>query len=149
MIEAWFDGACEPRNPGGHGAFGAFILKDEKEILLQESRYLGFGPGMSNNVAEYSGFICIMEYLMENNCQHETVLIRGDSNLVVQQVAGRWKIKQGIYVPYAIKARSLYLRFPGHIAVKWIPREQNDKCDRLSKNALKKQGVVFQIQKED
>lgn len=98
----------EPVNPGGHGGYGVYILKDWKEILLQEGKYLGFGAGMSNNVAEYLGLIRILEYLLKNGYEKDRIIIYGDSKMAVMQVMDWWKIKKGIYVPYAKKARKLY-----------------------------------------
>jgi len=56
MIEAWFDGACEPTNPGGHTAC-ASLVRIDGQIVHQSARYIGFGPMMSNNVAEYCSVI--------------------------------------------------------------------------------------------
>ena len=146
MIEFWWDGVCEPVNPGGHCAYGTHIERDG-EVLLSESGYIGHNPNTSNNVAEYSGFIRALEFLKERGLHREPIHARGDSNLVVQQVQHKWKIHAGFYVPLAERARVLIEDFP-RIRVEWIPREQNGKADMLSKQVLLERGVIFRIQPE-
>ena len=56
MISIFFDGACEPVNPGGTASYGWVIKKDGKTIL-SGSGIVGSGEGMTNNVGEYHGLI--------------------------------------------------------------------------------------------
>ena len=58
------------------------------------------------------------------------------SNLVINQLNGKWRIKKGLYLSIAIKTKELlaYLRGLGsQVSFSWIPREQNEECDALSK----------------
>lgn len=146
MIEAYFDGCCEPTNPGGTAAYGIVILRDGTEVH-QASRKFPAGPRTSNNVAEYSGFIAVLEWLIINDLERQPVVVRGDSNLVIQQMFGDWQIREGLYVPLAKRARKLVSRFP-MIRGEWVPREQNHLADRLSKQVLIDAGVRFRIQPE-
>jgi hypothetical protein len=50
--KAWFDGACEPFNPGGTATSGTIVEDKEGTVLLEEGRLVGIGEGMSNNVAD-------------------------------------------------------------------------------------------------
>ena len=144
LIRFWFDGCCEPVNPGGHASAGTHVEQDGV-VLLSEGHYIGEGPEMSNNVAEYTAFLRGLEFLLARGLNGEPIFCQGDSNLVIQQVFGTWKIHQGLYVPLAMRAKQLAEQFP-HITAKWIPREQNDICDRLSKQPLLDRGVTFRIQ---
>lgn len=146
-IEAWFDGCCEPVNPGGHGSFGV-VIKWGGEIILAESGYVGHGNEISNNVAEFSGVIRILEFMLH---RAESCLIRGDSKLVVELLSGRWKARGGRYVPFYKKAKKLLAENGGadKISFAWIPRAQNSECDALSKKVLKDRNVTFRIQPED
>lgn len=158
MIEAYFDGACEPVNPGGYAAYGVVILKDKKEIYRTSEIFVpqkGREKETSNNVAEYSGFIKILEWLIENKLHKQKIIVRGDSMLVLCQMLmddptwhKRWKIKRGFYVPLAYKALELLQKFP-NITGHWIPREENNLADELSKAELIKAGVTFRIQPLD
>lgn len=148
MIKGFFDGACEPCNPGGIAAYGAVIFKDDHRIWGQSEIFYpkkGREKETSNNVAKYSGFKAILDYLLASGLHLEPIEISGDSNLVIQQMFGRWKIRFGYYVPIALACKKLLSQFPmirGH----WIPRGQNSIADELSKTQLIKAGVRFKIQ---
>lgn len=144
-IEVWYDGCCEPVNPGGHAACGVVIRCNDR-ILWQESRYIGHGPGMSNNVAEYSGILAALEYLLQAGLAHRPVILRGDSMLSVRQMSGEWNVRGGLYLPYWQRARELASQFQ-NISFAWIPREENSEADALSKAGLKEKGIQFCIQR--
>ena len=132
---AWFDGACEPVNPGGTATFGVAVRDGNGTVLLKEHGLVGNGSGMSNNVAEYAGVLQVMKYLAPR--PPGRVTIHGDSKLVINQLTGRWRNPQ----------RTLPLNRPGsqrgacspesaRMADRprgWIPRAQNEECDTLSK----------------
>ena len=148
-VIAYFDGCCEPINPGGHAAYGAAVLIDGERVF-EASEYVGHGPGMSNNVAEYSGAIAVLQHLIDRpdfNQRNQLVTIRGDSKLVVMQLTKQWKVKRGLYVPFYYQAASLFAQF-GVCKLEWIPREQNGIADELSKRVLKERRVEFKLQKE-
>lgn len=149
MIEGWFDGCTEPVNPGGHASYGA-LIKVEGETVWQVSAYVGFGPTMSNNVAEYSGAIACMKQLLgleAVKAGSAGVIMRGDSMLVIKQLSGEWRVKRGLYVPYYQQAVRLRAQLP-QMRLEWIPRERNGEADRLSKYELVKRDVEFRLQKE-
>jgi len=142
LIEGWFDGMCEPKNPGGHAAFG-ILLKVDGKTVLERGEYVDYGPKMSNNVAEFSGFIALMKEIAK---LPGAGFVRGDSKLVIYTLTGRYQAKQGLYIPYFLNARMLYEPERNRIGLEWIGREQNDECDRLSKGVLKERGIRLRIQ---
>jgi ribonuclease HI len=144
MIEAWFDGATEPKNPGGHGAWGA-VVKVDGNTVFAKGGYVGNGPTISNNVSEYAAFIAAAEECLK---YPGVVIIRGDSKLVVMQLNGKWKAKGGLYKPFYEKAKLVWKELRSRAKLVWIPREENDQCDYLSKGVLKKLGIKFRIQPE-
>lgn len=155
-IECYFDGCCEPVNPGGTAAFGAVIIRDGERIWEWSEVFRprrGHERETSNNVAEYLGFIAILKYLELMKWNEKVVCISGDSRLVIYQMFGPpgggkfWRIKQGLYVPHAHRARKMLKKFPNVIG-RWIPRDENDLADELSKRELKKAGVEFKLQPE-
>lgn len=142
MIEAYFDGATEPVNPGGHGAWGALVMVDGVTVFAKGG-YVGHGPTISNNVSEYAAVVAAIEECLK----YEGVcIIRGDSKLVVMQLNGKWKVRGGLYVPFYRKALALWGELKHRAKLEWIPREKNDVCDGLSKGVLKDMGVRFRIQ---
>lgn len=148
MITGYFDGCCEPVNPGGTASFGAVLFRDGERIWECSEIFYplrGRERETSNNVAEYCGFLAILEYLIRQGLRLEQINLYGDSNLVVQQMNGRWRIKRGYYVEKAREAKKLLEQFP-NLTLNWIPREENSIADELSKAELLKAGVQFKIQ---
>ena len=141
MIELFFDGACEPFNPGGTASYGWLIKKDGKE-LKNGHGVIGSGEGMTNNVAEYSGLIYGLEEFLKLNLQ-EKILIKGDSNMVINMISGKWgwnkkksKWQPHEKLPHLKELLNQALSFLKKIEyeVKWIPREENKEADALSKH---------------
>ena len=140
---AWFDGACGPVNPGGSATFGLAVRDGNGTVLLKEHGYVGNGSGMSNNVAEYAGVLQVLKYLAPR--PPGRVTIHGDSNLVINQLNGRWRILKGLYLPTAIEAKALLALLKGlgwQITCCWIPRAQNEECDALSKKTADRPGLI-------
>lgn len=131
---AFFDGACEPRNPGGTAGYGAVIFKGGERIW-QHSGMIPASPETSNNVAEYLAFIAALDWFIENKLTNEHILIKGDSMLVIKQCFGNWKIKKGLYTKYAIEAKNKVKKFSA-LEGKWISREYNSLADELSRAAI-------------
>lgn len=145
MITVFFDGACEPKNPGGTASYGFIIQEDGKE-LYRESKIVCSGPTASNNVAEYNGLINALRWLYFNKHQDKKILCKGDSMLVVQQMSGAWGINKGLYVPYAEKCKDA-LKYFKDISLEWVSRDYNI-ADDISKGALRAAGIKFRIQPE-
>ena len=147
MIEVWFDGCCEPVNPGGHAGYGAAIL-DGSKTLWECSGYILASPQTSNNLAEYTAFLSAVDWLVENKLHTEEIIFYGDSKLVINQMFGSWRIRKGIYVPLAIMAREKIKKLT-KASGEWVPREENYIADELSKRELLKRGIVFKIQPQE
>lgn len=133
-INCVFDGACEPKNPGGAMGMGAAFF-EEKKLLKNHSSFEIANKSNTNNVAEYKAFLWLLDELIKFNLTKEKVSIYGDSKLVINQMLGEYKINAGNYVPYAIKAKDKIKLFE-HINFIWVPREKNSYADSLSKKAL-------------
>ena len=126
VIEA--DGGS--RGNPGPAAYGA-VLKDADtgEVIAEDASTIGIA---SNNVAEYSGLIAGLR-LAEEFAPDADIEVRMDSKLVVEQMAGRWKIKHASMKPLALEANRLA---PSGTTYTWMPREQNKHADRLANEAL-------------
>lgn len=155
VIEVYCDGACEPINPGGTASYGVVIIRSGKRIYEASKLFhpvKGKENETSNNVAEYSGFIDAVEWLIENKLEKEPIVFHGDSRLVICQMFGdiklggkKWNMNGGFYVPLAKHAEFLLTQFT-QATGKWIPREENTIADELSKAELIKAGIQFRIQ---
>jgi probable phosphoglycerate mutase len=116
-------------NPGA-AAYGA-ILRDagSGEVLGQAAERIGVA---TNNVAEYHGLIAGLR-LAGALAPDAPIEVRMDSRLVVEQMAGAWKVKHPSMVPLSVAARAL----AGNVtAWTWVPRGQNAAADALVNEAL-------------
>lgn len=145
LVEAFFDGAVEPVNPGGSGSFG-IVISIDNHLVHQDGRYIGSGPEISNNVAEYCGVVAVLRWLLDNQVQGN-VIIRGDSDLAIRQLRGSWKARAGLYLPYYHEAKLLLdeLKARPNVTVRleWVPREYNSLADEISKQVLADHGVLL------
>ncbi len=128
IIKLYFDGACEPINPGGHGTYG-FVVKEGDEIVKKGSGYLGKGDDMTNNVAEYTAMIEGVKYIKDNYGENE-IQVYGDSQLVIRQMIGRYAVRSERIRPLWKEARDIAKELD--ISYQWIPREQNEDADALT-----------------
>jgi ribonuclease H / adenosylcobalamin/alpha-ribazole phosphatase len=117
-------------NPGPAG-YGAVVLDAESGAVLAE-RKAGLGWA-TNNVAEYSGLIAGLTAARELGA--DLVAVRMDSRLVVEQMSGRWRIRNVPLQTLAREARELVSDL-GTVSFEWIPRERNKHADRLANEAM-------------
>jgi ribonuclease HI len=135
-LDAWFDGATGSANPGGHASWGA-IIKHDNRAIWKAHGYVGHGPEMSNNVAEYCGLISVLAFLYTNRESWSSATVHGDSKLVVMQMNGKWGAYGGLYYPYYETAKAGFESLRDRIKLKWVPREKNGEADELSKLELR------------
>jgi ribonuclease HI len=126
-LTIYTDGASR-NNPGESGA-GVYILQDG-EPFEQIARYLGT---TTNNVAEYTAAIIGLEHAVKVGARR--VSLFADSELLVKQINGQYKVKNEGLKPLHAKARELIARI-GSVAVQYIPREQNREADALANKAI-------------
>lgn len=122
------DGASRG-NPGPAGA-GAVLLDDQGRVVREISRYLG--PS-TNNQAEYSALILALEAALELGADSLDVAL--DSELVVRQLNGTYRVRHPALVPYHQRVRALLSRFP-RVTIRHVPREHNRRADELANRAI-------------
>ncbi|MBS9533593.1 bifunctional RNase H/acid phosphatase [Mycobacterium sp. M1] len=127
LIEA--DGGSRG-NPGPAG-YGSVVWSADRSTVLAESKS-AIGH-TTNNVAEYRGLIAGLQEAAGLGATDVAVFM--DSKLVVEQMAGRWKVKHPVLAELHAEARALAAGF-GHIRYSWIPREKNSHADRLANEAM-------------
>jgi ribonuclease HI len=136
---AYFDGLCEPINPGGVATYG-IVIKQGGRTLFEESGLAYAKPWTdesSNNVAEYSAAIRALEWLKKNDAQGSPVILRGDSRLIINQLKGEFKVKAKRILPLYRQASKLISEF-GNLKLEWVDRSKNSEADRLSRMAYRK-----------
>ena len=130
-IKIYTDGASRG-NPGPASIGVSFTtVKDEEISTLSEA--IG---DQTNNFAEYTALIRGLEVAKDNKV--EKVWVRTDSQLMVRQLLGEYRVKaDGIKDLYA-QAASLLKEFE-KVRLEHVPREQNKRADELANQALDKQ----------
>jgi ribonuclease HI len=138
LIEVYFDGLCQPINPGGISCY-AFIVKSGRRTIYSDYGVAGepFSENSSNNVAEYTALVKALQWLLENNLGSTKVEIKGDSQLIVNQLTGDYKVKAKRIISLYKQVLLLKSKFQD-VQIKWVPREKNREADRLTNKAYNK-----------
>ena len=124
MIRAYIDGGARG-NPGPAG-YGVRI-EDEGGNLIEEL-YQPLGVA-TNNVAEYNGLLAALRWAVDHG--EREVHIRSDSELLVKQMRGEYKVKHPGLQPLYVRARLLAVEI-GDVRFEHVRREFNKEADRLS-----------------
>lgn len=116
-------------NPGV-AAGGAVVIDPATGRVLSE---IGTFVGIAtNNVAEYQGMISGLRAAFDRN--PESVRVRMDSKLVVEQMSGRWKIK---HAGLQALAREAFALIDGRSVVfEWVPRAENARADQAANESM-------------
>lgn len=122
------DGAARG-NPGPAGS-GALLLGERGEVLAELS--LGLGHA-TNNVAEYRALILGLEEARRRGI--DRIDVKMDSQLVVRQMQGLYKVKHPGLRPLALRAGALLAEFADR-TIAHIPREENGRADALANRAI-------------
>ena len=117
-------------NPGP-AAYGAVVREEATgEALVELAGHLGV---TTNNVAEYTGLLEGLRAAMEVDPDAH-VEARLDSKLVVEQMSGRWAIKNDALRRLALQAREVVPR--ERVSFTWVPRERNKAADALANESM-------------
>jgi ribonuclease HI len=116
-------------NPGPAGA-GAILFSETGTPVAAKKCFLGQA---TNNIAEYQGLLLGLELVREHNCS--AITIRLDSELVVRQILGQYKVKDQKLLPLWQKACTELAKIK-KFSIQHIPREQNSEADRLVNQAI-------------
>jgi len=124
MIIAYIDGGARG-NPGPAG-YGVQIQDEAGDVVDELHGGLGIA---TNNVAEYNGLLAALRWAVEHG-EHD-VLVRADSELLVKQMRGEYRVKHPGLQPLCARARLLVMEL-GHVRFEHVRREMNKEADRLS-----------------
>jgi ribonuclease HI len=124
----YFDG-CSKNNPGEAG-IGIVVYNSEQEEIIIISQYIGI---KTNNEAEYIALIEGLKSLLIREIK--TVTIFGDSQLVIKQVTGEYKVKSINLVSLYRQVQELIKNFD-YIEFKHILRDKNKRADELANIGL-------------
>lgn len=126
------DGAARG-NPGLAGV--GVIIKDEQGRKLETiGKFLGV---TTNNQAEYQALIEGLQAVARH--QPECVTVRMDSELVVKQMNGQYRVRHPELLPLYVRAVELATALP-NVTFHYVPREQNSGADRVANVAIDSRG---------
>jgi ribonuclease HI len=124
MLVAYIDGGARG-NPGPAG-YGVRIETADGTLVHELHGGLGIA---TNNVAEYNGLLAALQWAVDH--RHNNVQIRADSELLVKQMRGEYKVKNAGLQPLHARARLLVAQLD-HVRFEHVRRERNKEADRLS-----------------
>ena len=139
-LNVYTDGAS--RSNPGHAACSYLVGFEGKDPFKTHKQYLG--DGVTNNQAEYRGMTLALAYLVELVGSSPVgafgdLTIHSDSQLVIEQINGKWKVKNADLKAPCQECREHLrtLRERGYtIVLQWIAREHNSRADQLCNQAL-------------
>ena len=124
MITAYIDGGARG-NPGPAG-YGVRVEAPDGTVLDELHGALGIA---TNNVAEYNGLLAALRWAVAHG--ERSVEIRADSELLVKQMRGEYRVKHEGLKPLFLQACTL-IRQIGDVRFHHVRREFNKEADRLS-----------------
>jgi ribonuclease HI len=130
IITAYIDGGARG-NPGPAG-FGVHIEDASGKMVAELSEFLGI---QTNNVAEYSGLLAALDYAVKHG--HRALKVVSDSELLVKQIRGDYKVKSPELKALYDQARPL-IRKLDSFEIRHVLRAQNKDADRLANAAMDK-----------
>lgn len=110
-------------------AIGTVLMENGKKVK-EISKNIGIG---TNNIAEWKALIEGLKLATSHDCKE--LEVRGDSQLIIRQISGKYKVKSDNLIPLFNKARKLCGNFK-KIDFKWIKRDENSYADSMVNNAL-------------
>jgi ribonuclease HI len=130
-ILVFTDGASRG-NPGLSG-IGIAVTNKNKKIVETSKRFIGT---VTNNFAEYTALIESVKLLGKINHPFEKIIFYLDSELVVKQIKGEYKIKHKELMKLSLEFWSEIKKLNRQFTVYHIPREENKTADNLANEAI-------------
>jgi ribonuclease HI len=124
MIVAYIDGGARG-NPGPAG-YGVSIQRPDGGLIEELHGALGIA---TNNVAEYNGLLAALQWAIAHG--ERELHVRADSELLVKQMRGEYKVKHPGLQPLVARARVLCAQLD-RVTFEHVRREYNKDADRLS-----------------
>ena len=131
-IKANIDGGA--RGNPGPAAYGVIVRDAKGEIIAELSDYLGT---QTNNYAEYSGLLAALEFAVRE--KHPSLKVLSDSELLVRQMQGRYKVKSPGLIDLYDRARALVRKLE-HFSIDHVLRQYNREADSLVNQVLDSRG---------
>jgi len=134
LADGWFTAHCDGGSRGNPGpaGFGAVIEDPEGKVVARLSEYLG---KQTNNYAEYSGLLAVLDWALKNGAKRLCVV--SDSELMVRQMKGRYKVKAPGLLPLWEEAQKRAAKLED-FEMRHTLRGGNKEADKLANDAMDK-----------
>ncbi len=132
-LKIYTDGGA--RGNPGPAAYGVVVKNNKGKILYQKGKKIGKA---TNNQAEYMGLIAGLYWVVEQTPQPDKIDFFLDSQLIVNQMRGNFKVKSINIRPLWHQAKELEKKIRADIVYHHIPREKNYLADEMLNKALDK-----------
>lgn len=131
---SWITAHCDGGSRGNPGpaGYGAVVTGSDGQVLARLSQFLGV---QTNNYAEYSGLLAVLKWAQEHG--HRRLRVVSDSELMVKQMKGQYKVASPGLRPLWEEARGLSRQFDG-FQINHTLRGGNKEADRLANEAMDK-----------
>jgi probable phosphoglycerate mutase len=129
---SWINAHCDGGargNPGPAG-YGALIQDDHGMVIAELSEFLGM---RTNNYAEYSGLLGCLQYALDHH--HPRLRVVSDSELMVKQIQGKYKVNSPDLRPLWQEARNRIAKLEA-FEISHALRHKNKDADRLANEAM-------------
>lgn len=127
---SYIDGSCQG-NPGASG-YGVVVKDENGNTLEMLGNYIGKA---TNNIAEYQALIACLQ--LTEKYAMDTLIIYSDSQLVVNQIKGLYKVKKEHLKELFDTVQNMISSVSYTVKIFHIPREQNKEADSLAKRAIR------------
>jgi len=128
MLTAYIDGGSRG-NPGPAG-YGVRIERPDGEPVAEFHEAIGVA---TNNIAEYRALIAALQWALDHG--HRRLHVRSDSQLLVRQMLGQYRVKHPGLQPLHQQATALVRRLE-RVSFEHVGRERNTHADRLANAAM-------------
>lgn len=133
----YFDGLVEPSNPGGVMSWGWVLIGETGDVTRQGHDARPRHPDNTNNVAEWFALGCALRNVADMPDKPAELTIHGDSKLVVCQLTGAWACHKARLGDLRDKCLGILKEIGCKWEAEWVPREQNEIADELSRAAYR------------
>ena len=115
-------------------AYGYLVYRND-ELIHKGFGAVGEGKGMTDDVAEHEGLWAAVQWIVDEGIEDE-IVIKGDSQLVIKQMKGEYRVNSATSKKFVPEIKKLLQ--VKRVNFVWIPREENEEADRLSRVAYER-----------
>jgi ribonuclease HI len=134
-----FDGLSNP-NPGISTGGAVLFSPVSRKVVFERGEYIQYA---TNNQAEYTGLIIGLKSAIDNGIKQ--ILIEGDSQIVIFQTEGKWKVKNENLKNLNNEVKKLLLQFD-FVAVRHVYRDNNEYADKITNDVFESKQSYFKRQ---